>query len=131
MKKTSIILFLFTISFLPVKLFAQKGISQEIISAFDNRSSAVLCNYLDTEAGLQLPGTTGTFSADAACDYICQFFQTNVPQTFQVMHQGTSNESAFLIGKLVTSNGTYRVNVLTREVSGKQRIQQLRIEKSN
>ena len=57
------------------------------------------------------------------------FFDKHNIKTFVITHKGdTKNGSQYVISKMETSSGNYRVYFLIKTVSNKQMVQQFRIE---
>ncbi|MDR1938098.1 MAG: DUF4783 domain-containing protein, partial [Tannerellaceae bacterium] len=56
------------------------------------------------------------------------FFNSNKPANFTVVHNADKKESGFLVGKLATAKGEFRVNLTYRTENDKPIIQSIRIE---
>ena len=123
-------LFLLCISLFMVVPFvkAQSAeIPYEIISALNEGNSGVLSSYLNANVELVIDNKNDVFSKQQASGIISDFLRKNRVSSFQLLHKGNKDLASFAIGTLKTSNGNYRLYVLTR----KNEIQQLRIEPSN
>ena len=59
---------------------------------------------------------------------VSSFFSSNKPSGFSVVHHADKKESGFLVGKLPTSSGEYRVNITYRAEGNTAIIQSIRIE---
>lgn len=99
----------------------------EIISALNDGNSSQLSGYLNANVELVIDNRNDVFSKQQASGIIADFFRKNHVNSFQLLHKGNKDLASFAIGMLKTSDGNYRVYLLTR----KNEIQQLRIEPSN
>jgi hypothetical protein len=128
MKPNQVIIVLFSLLFGLGQLQAQSSeVPSQIISALNDGNAGQLSNYLNTNVELVVEAKNDVFSKQQATGIITDFFRTKRVSGFQIIHQGNKDAASFAIGTLKTSNGNYRVYVLTR----KSIIQQLRIEPSN
>ena len=66
--------------------------------------------------------------ASEAVSMLSSFFSSNKPSGFSVVHHADKKESGFLVGKLPTSSGEYRVNITYRAEGNTAIIQSIRIE---
>lgn len=98
-----------------------------IISALYEGDASQLSASLNANVELVIDNKNDVFSKQQASGIISDFFRKNRVSGFQLLHKGNKDLASFAIGILKTSNGNYRVYVLTR----KNEIQQLRIEPSN
>lgn len=98
-----------------------------IISALNEGDASQLSANLNANVELVIDNKNDVFSKQQASGIISDFFRKNRVSSFQLLHKGNKDLASFAIGMLKTSNGNYRVYVLTR----KNEIQQLRIEPSN
>ena len=132
MKKLSLLIITFTLFFGVLSVFAQtKEVPQEIISALNNGNATTLSAFFNNNVELVIENRNDVFSKQQASSIIADFFRRNSVNSFTVLHQGEKEASSFVIGTLRTSNGSFRVYVLTRKNGNNDVIQQLRIESSN
>ncbi|GAB1416862.1 hypothetical protein MASR2M117_22680 [Paludibacter sp.] len=110
---------------------AQQDVSDAILSAFGAGNSTVLSTYFNDNVELVVGSTDDVFSKQQATNIISDFFRRNKISSFQIIHKGTKETSAFAICNMKAGNASYRVYILTRRVESKQLIQQIRIELSN
>jgi membrane-bound inhibitor of C-type lysozyme len=62
---------------------------------------------------------------------IKNFFNSNSPNGYKVVHNGDSGSGAkYQIGELKTSSGSYRTYVYAKDKMGSMLIQEIRIEKN-
>jgi len=128
MKKIKFFLLLSSLLLVVPLIEAQSTeVSAEIISALNDGNSSQLSAYLNANVELVIDNKNDVFSKQQASGIIADFFRKNHVNSFQLLHKGNKDLASFAIGMLKTSDGNYRVYVLTR----KNEIQQLRIEPSN
>lgn len=88
-----------------------------------------LSKHFDTKVELNIASKEDSYSKAQAELIIKDFFAKEKVTTYTVIHRGKSPDGAkYAIGTLQTSGGKYRTYILTKDVGGKARIQQLRIE---
>jgi hypothetical protein len=121
--------------FLTLFLAANIGLAQ---SADETISAAIkvgnykeLSKHFDTKVELTIASKEDSYSKAQAELIIKDFFAKGKVSNYQVIHRGKSPDGAkYAIGTLTTSNGKYRTYLLTKEIGGSTRIQQLRFETS-
>ena len=129
MKTIQILTFIAFFTLLTQALPAQTtGFPAEIVTALNTGDAAKLTSYLNDNVELVVSSKNDVYSKQQAVGIITDFFRKNKVNSFQLLHNGNKEAASFIIGSLKTSTGNYRVYVLTRKISGKQLIQQLRIE---
>lgn len=129
MKKLTTILFLLIGSF--GLLQAQKDVSPAILTALQKGDAATLSTYFNTNVELIIGSMNNVYSKKQATGIITDFFRKNKVSSFQILHRGNKDTSAFSICTMKAGNDNYRVYVLVRRTANEQFIQQLRIEPSN
>ena len=86
-----------------------------ISNAFKRGNVSSLSGSMDKEVDMALPGSSKKCNANDAVSMLNAFFGGNKP-------------TGFIVGKLPTSSGEYRVNVTYRAEGNKAIIQSIRIE---
>ena len=134
MKKFSKVLYLF--SFFALFAFAlietnPPDISDKVISALSAGNATELAKYFNTNIELAILDKEDIYSNVQAEVIVKDFFSKNKPVKYTKMHQGGKEGAKFVIGNLVTSNGTYRVYFLIKDIKGKYFIHTLRFELPN
>lgn len=109
------------------------GIGQEsndiIGSAIKVGNYKELSKYFDTKVDLTIGSKEASYSKAQAELIIKDFFAKDKISNYQVIHRGKSPDGAqYAIGTLTTAKTSYRTYVLTKDVSGGLKIQQLRFE---
>ena len=129
MKTTPII---FLISFILVTGFSYsvpQSVTKEITAAIRAADDEKLATYLNNTVDVTLPNNEGTYSKNQAQLILKDFFSKTPPESFEINHEGSSNNgSLYLIGSYKSTNKTYRVYILIKNISGKYLIQQLQFE---
>ncbi|MDD2286562.1 MAG: DUF4783 domain-containing protein [Paludibacter sp.] len=110
---------------------AQQDVSESILDALAAGDAVTLSSYFNDNVELVIGSTNDVFSKQQATGIITDFFRRNKVNSFQVLHKGTKDASAFSICTMKVGSASYRVYVLVRKTSTRQLIQQLRIESSN
>jgi len=83
---------------------------------------------MDTEVDIAVPGTKQKGSGADAAAILTKFFESSKPTDFTVLHNADKNDSGFIVGKLVTGNGEFRVNITYITKGANVLIQSIRIE---
>ncbi len=130
MKSRKTIHYLFFIAvllILPNLLHAQ--IPDEIFTSIKNGDSKMLSEYFNQNVELVVLENDNVYSKAQAQQIVSKFFSSNVPESFNVIHQGGKEGAKYVIGNLKTSTGNFRIYFLLKRNNGKNYIHQLRIEK--
>lgn len=108
--------------------FAQNT-DEAITTAIKVGNYKELSKHFDTKVELTINAKEDSYSKAQAELIIKDFFAKGKVSNYQVIHRGKSPDGAkYAIGTLQTSGAAYRTYVLTKEVNGSLRIQQLRFE---
>ncbi|MDR1601038.1 MAG: DUF4783 domain-containing protein [Tannerella sp.] len=99
-----------------------------ISNAFASGSMVSLAANMDTEIDFALQGKAQKMNGAQAIAQLTRFVETNKPAGFTVAHHADKKETGFLVGKLATDNGEFRVNVTYAVKNDKIIIQSIRIE---
>jgi hypothetical protein len=97
-------------------------------AAFKAGNASSLAAFMDQEVDVAVPGSTKKCNANEAVVLLNSFFNSNKPTQFTVVHNADKKDSGFLVGKLVTAKGEFRVNITYRTENDKAVIQSVRIE---
>ena len=103
---------------------AQAADITSISNAFKAGNASSLSGAMD----IALPGSSKKCNGSEAVSMLSSFFSSNKPSGFSVVHHADKKESGFLVGKLPTSSGEYRVNITYRAEGNTAIIQSIRIE---
>jgi len=120
--------YLFAITFIWFAFSLNAADISIISNAFATGNAASLARNMAAEVDFALQGKTQKTNADGAISQLSRFFETNTPAGFTVAHNADKNESGFLVGKLATAQGDFRVNVAYTVSDDLIIIQSIRIE---
>ncbi|MDR1335960.1 MAG: DUF4783 domain-containing protein [Tannerella sp.] len=117
-----------TLAFILSVLSTQAADITAIADAFKSGNATLLAACMDTEVDMALPETARKVNGREAVELLTRFFEAGKVSGFTVAHHADKKESGFVVGKLTTGKGDFRVNItyLTRE--DKVFIQSIRIE---
>ena len=101
----------------------------EIISAFKSGNAYELSKYFDKTVEITLPQKSASYNKSQASNVLRDFFSENQVKDFKVIHQSQKEDSEFCIGTLITSSGSFRVTIFTKQSGQQKLIQELRFEK--
>jgi hypothetical protein len=122
-----------TAIFLSLLLAISFGIAQDsnetISKAIKLGNYKELSKHFDTKVELTIATKEDNYSKAQAELIVKDFFIKDKVTNYQIIHKGKSPDGAqYAIGSLTTEKARYRTYVLTKNVNGKLRIQQLRFE---
>ena len=104
-------------------------VPDEIIQSLKSGDSKTLSEYFNQNVEMVILENDNVYSKAQAQQIVSKFFSSNTPESFNVIHQGGKEGAQYVIGNLVTKNGSFRVYFLLKKNAGKDYIHQLRIEK--
>lgn len=119
---------LLTFALLFALVGAQAADITRISNAFKAGNATSLSGAMDKEVDVALPGSSKKCNESEAVSMLSSFFGSNKPSGFSVVHHADKKESGFLVGKLPTASGEYRVNITYRAEGNTAIIQSIRIE---
>ncbi|MEI6310697.1 MAG: DUF4783 domain-containing protein [Bacteroidota bacterium] len=120
---------LFFISFLMIAAHLVQAQNTQVNAALSAGNSALLATYFETTVNITILDNENTYSKQQAEIVIKDFFAKHLVKSFSAIHEGASPEgSKFAVGKLVTSNGTFRTFVLIKQKGTSFVIQEIRFE---
>jgi hypothetical protein len=99
-----------------------------ISGAFKNGKADGLLPLMEKEIDLAVSGSSCKCSASESVSRLNVFFNANRPTAFSILHTAEKNGSGFMVGKLSTCSGSFRVNITYRVEADKAVIQSIRIE---
>ena len=125
--KQIVSLLLFGLMTLSIQGYYSGEIPDGIKSAFKSGNSKETAKYFNSSIELDILGNENVYSKNQAEQIIKSFYEQHPVTNFSILFEGGKDASQYAIGKLVTSKGTFRVNLLVKG----QIILQLRIEEEN
>jgi len=99
-----------------------------IVNVFKEGKASALAGNMDTEVDVAVPGAANKGTGEEAVTILTQFFESEKPTGFTVLHHADRNDSGFIVGRLTTSKGESRVNITYGVKDDKVWIQSIRIE---
>jgi len=127
MKKLTLISFLFC--FLAATSVAYAQIPDQIVTSIQNGDDAVLASFFNENVELVVQTHDDVYSKSQAQQIVAEFFKTNKPKQFSILHQGGPEAARYAVGSLTTNTGTFRVYFLLKNKNNISYIHQLRIVK--
>ncbi|RYZ52261.1 MAG: DUF4783 domain-containing protein [Sphingobacteriales bacterium] len=125
MRKLSAI-FLFLLCFIPA---IAQGPVDDMSTSLAAGSLPGISRYFDRSVTMTIAGSQSTYSRSQAEMILKDFFNRNVPRSFQMEHSGKSRYLQYAIGTLHTASGNYRAYFSLKLKDGVFLLQELRIEK--
>ncbi len=107
--------------------FAQ--IPDEIVVSIQNGNDVTLAAFFNENVELVVESHDDVYSKSQAQQIVAEFFKSNKPKQFSIIHQGGKEDARYAIGSLTTATGTFRVYFLLKSKNNNSYIHQLRIEK--
>lgn len=131
MRKITPILF-FVLMLLPVQILSAQAndVPAGLVKSFKDANANGVASYLNENVEMVVPGAENLYAKAQATSILADFFRKNAVKNFVVVHHGTKESAAFLIGNYISTNGSFRVSVFTRKAGAQFLVYQLRIEKT-
>lgn len=130
--KNNYLLILFSIGLVfmstPMQAQASDAFVNKVAQSISAGDAHKLSVNFNDHIELVLPGKTGVFSNSQAEMILKGFFESNPPSTFKIIHSGKKENASFSIGNYSSNNNKFRITFLSKEISEKKLIHQLRIE---
>ncbi|CAG0981475.1 hypothetical protein FLAV_01793 [Flavobacteriales bacterium] len=123
--KLTITIFLLSISAFFFNPFPENDIFS---NAFKTGNAKEISKYFGNSVDLNIPGSEGVYSKAQAEQILKDFFTKNTTKSYSSLHNGTSKDSHYAIGSLITAKGTFRTYVLYKKEGANITIQELRLE---
>jgi hypothetical protein len=107
--------------------FAQ--IPDGIVASIQTGNDASLAEFFNENVELVVETRDDVYSKSQSQQIVAEFFKSNKPKLFSIIHQGGKDGARYAIGSLTTNTGTFRVYFLLKNKNKNSYIHQLRIEK--
>ncbi len=104
-------------------------IPDEVVLSLKSGNAKVLAGYFNQNIELVILDDDNVYSKAQAEQIVGNFFSRYQPERFSVLHQRGKEGAQYVIGTLVTKQGSFRVYFLLKNTDDKVIIHQLRIEK--
>lgn len=127
------ILVIFSLLLLSFEPDQQLVVPEEIYSALKAGNSKILAKYFDENIELVILDKEGVYSKTQAELVIRDFLSKNPPMSFTKLFEGKSEKgtSKYVICKLITAKGQFRIYFMMKNNNGELNIHQFRIENDN
>jgi hypothetical protein len=119
---------IFALTFILSILSIQAADITPVSDAMKAGNADLLKDKMSEEVDISVPGTSKKGTGNDAVIILKAFFRTNKVSGFSVAHHVDKNESGFLVGKLATDNGEFRVNITYTTKDDKILLRIIRIE---
>ncbi len=127
--KRFLVVLLLSIFVMPLAAQSIDDASKQMKTAISTGNYSSLSDLFSDSVDLTVRETDGIFSKVQAKGVLKSFFENDKPKSFQIKHQGSSNDgTVYAIGLYVSDKGSYRVYALFKEKQGSTKIVQLQIE---
>lgn len=105
-------------------------IMADIKSSIKSMNATSLSNHFDDRIDLETPSVDGSYSSRQAEVIVGDFFKKEPLKSFNINHQGSSNDgSKYMIGTYASKNNKeYRVYILIKKSGDVFKINQLQFE---
>jgi hypothetical protein len=105
---------------------------EDIANAIRSGNSKNISSYFIENIDLKINEKEGVYSKQQAEMILKDFFVKHAAKSFAVIHKSiTKNASQYVIGKLETAQGKFRIYLLLKSNGNEMLIQQFRIEDDN
>jgi hypothetical protein len=101
-----------------------------ITNAFKSGNTELLRGIINEEVDIAIPEKSFKGEAGEALKILKSFFDANNSKGFVIVHNADKNESGFIVGKLETEKGGFRVNISYTIKGDEIKITTLRIDKN-
>ncbi len=128
-KNIGLLLFSFFLFFSTGFSFSQSSSANGIVEAIKLGDASSLSKFFNANVELVVIDKQGVFSKAQTQQIMKNFFLKHKPQKFVLAHEGGKG-AKFLIGKLITDNGKFRVSLFLKKKDGGIIIHRFRVEKS-
>jgi len=123
-RKLLLVLFV-SVFVMPLAAQSFDGALKQMKTAISAGNYSSLSDLFSNSVDLTVKDTDGIFSKAQAKGVLKSFFENDKPKSFQLKHQGSSNDgTVYAIGLYVSTKGSYRVYALFKNA----KIVQLQIE---
>ena len=129
MKKIKLKLISLLFGFFVLTTFSYAQIPDQIVISIQNGNDAGLAEFFNENVELVVQTHDDVYSKSQALQIVAEFFKSNKPKQFSIIHQGGKDGAHYAIGSLTTNTGTFRVYFLLKNKNNSSFIHQLRIEK--
>ena len=104
---------------------------EDMVNAIKNNRVEDMVKYFDNIVPITINNTQSIYSRNQAEAVLKDFFEKNIPKDFQIMDNGSPNNSSkFIIGNLSTPSGVrYSVYILLKLKDSNYLLQEIKMNK--
>lgn len=106
----------------------EQDLFNELSNNFKQGNVKEIAKYFANTVDVTLPNSEDQYSKSQAEIVLKNFFTQHPPSSFNLEHQGASNNGKYMVGSLVTGKGTFKVYVFVKDIGGQKSISELKIE---
>ncbi|MBE0649378.1 MAG: DUF4783 domain-containing protein [Bacteroidales bacterium] len=132
MKSLGIVLTLFMVM-LASPFYSQNTdqVKKDFVRTFSVGKAAGMQKYFDGFVNVDLPGTTGLYTAVRSQSQLQDFFDKYPVKSFSMKEDGFTGKKYFLIGSFLSDKKSWNVYILLVPKKGSYCIQQMEIEETD
>lgn len=124
------VLVVFFLSVILTQGFGQSDIVNDVKETIKAGSAKELARFLNQNVDIELNGKKETYSKAQAEIILRDFFKTNAPSDFTILHKGQSKSGQpFAIGQYKSGSASYRVFMKIKTVESQQLIHEISFSK--
>ena len=113
-------------------LLTSPGVQDNINTAIKTANTSALAQYFNKSIDLSVLDQENVYSKAQAEIIVKDFFAKHKPTSFKIGHEGNAPDgSMYMIIKLGTTNGSFRIYYLLKEIDNQLLIHKFRIDTDN
>ncbi len=112
-----------------ITLHAKPIVPQAIINSITTGDAKALSDFFSESIELTIADKTTVCTKIHAKQILKKFFEQSIPSKFKIVVENEKAEQKYVIGVLSTNNGEFRIYFSVNNESGKDLIQNLKVEK--
>jgi len=122
-------IFILLLSLQGMVVMAQNDIKDVVKNDLTIGNIKHLSGYFTENIDISIDDTDAIYSRSQAAMVLSKFFKDNKVTAFKTEHAGNSSDAnQYIIGKMVTENGSYRVTYFITSIKNESKIKQFNIE---
>ena len=110
---------------------AAQELPEEVNRTFKKGEASLIEDYLGNRVQYIYASLTQHLTKEETVKALDRFFTDNPPNGFSVLHRSKKENSGFVVGKLFSSKGAYRIHILFKDDNNRFSISQIRIDEFN
>ena len=111
-------------------MFAQsQSLSSDISVGLKAGNVKLISKHFAESVDVSIFDKSNVYSSSEAEKELSEFFRANPPKDFTPIHAGERTGSSYVIGRLITETGEFRITCYARKVKENYLINQLKVER--